>query len=71
MEMEATFQVPNLQGMSAVDSPSSFNLMDLKDIYKFFTVQGCLPGSQILTHILPYYYLPAARADVAIQTTMY
>eukprot|EP00957_Ditylum_brightwellii_P146290 11139166-Ditylum_brightwellii.AAC.1 len=38
MEMEAIFQVPNLQGMSTVDRPSNFNLMDLKDICKFFTV---------------------------------
>eukprot|EP00957_Ditylum_brightwellii_P002417 185858-Ditylum_brightwellii.AAC.1 len=71
MEMEAIFQVPNFQGMSAVDYPSSFNLMDLKDIYKLFTVQGYPPGSQILMRILPYNYLPATKVDAAIQAIAY
>eukprot|EP00957_Ditylum_brightwellii_P173932 13241607-Ditylum_brightwellii.AAC.1 len=57
--------------MSAVDCPSSFNLMGLKYIYKFFTVQGYPPGSQILMQILPYNYLRATKADAAIQTTVY
>eukprot|EP00957_Ditylum_brightwellii_P088288 6725723-Ditylum_brightwellii.AAC.1 len=58
MEMEIIFQVPNLQGMSVVDCPSNFNLIDLKDIYKSFT-------------IIPYNYLPATKADAAIQATVY
>eukprot|EP00957_Ditylum_brightwellii_P025603 1934730-Ditylum_brightwellii.AAC.1 len=71
MEMEAIFQVPNLQGMLAVDCPSSFNLMALKDIYKYFTVQGYPPGSQIFMWILSYDYLPATKADAAVQTSIY
>eukprot|EP00957_Ditylum_brightwellii_P035141 2664891-Ditylum_brightwellii.AAC.1 len=45
--------------------------MDLKDIYKFFTVQGYPPCSQILMQIFPYNYLPATNADAAIQVTAY
>eukprot|EP00957_Ditylum_brightwellii_P083278 6331928-Ditylum_brightwellii.AAC.1 len=69
--METIFQVPNLQVMTAVDCPSSFNLIDLKDIYTFFTVQGYPPGSQILKQILSYNYLPATKVDAAIQATTY
>eukprot|EP00957_Ditylum_brightwellii_P021022 1584462-Ditylum_brightwellii.AAC.1 len=71
MEMEAIFQVPNLQGMAAVDCPSSFNRVDLNNIYKFFTVQGYPPGSQILIQILPYNYSPVTKSDTAIQATVY
>eukprot|EP00957_Ditylum_brightwellii_P050804 3852165-Ditylum_brightwellii.AAC.1 len=42
--------------------------MDLKDIYKFFTVQGYPPGAQILIWTLPYNCLPETKADAAIQT---
>eukprot|EP00957_Ditylum_brightwellii_P090767 6912281-Ditylum_brightwellii.AAC.1 len=57
--------------MSAVDCPSSFNLMDLQDIYKFFTVRGDPPCFQILVRILPCDYLPATKVDASIQATAY
>eukprot|EP00957_Ditylum_brightwellii_P092336 7030209-Ditylum_brightwellii.AAC.1 len=46
MEMPSISQVPNLDKITTLNCPSHFNLMDLKGIYKLFTVQGYPPGLQ-------------------------